>query len=289
METQIGDPTGIDLLAALRLQIDWGADEALEDAPVDRLRVPPPRIVASASPGDAPYDAPASLVAAPTAIAKPKATGQPLTQPLTQAAQAASSAEQAAAAANDLIALRAAVGGFDGCALRDTASNLVFAEGDPTAGLLLVGDAPNADEDRTGHPFAGATGAYLDRMLASIGLSRDQALLTPLIPWRPPGERPPSPAELAACLPFLWRLIVLARPRRIVLFSALAARVLLPAVQRRRPHGTWVALEVAGLTGPVPILAAASLSAIIQTPARRREAWADLRRLSRALQPPDLK
>jgi uracil-DNA glycosylase family 4 len=283
VETEIGDMTGAEMLAALRLQIDWGADEALGDAPVDRLRAQPPRV-------QPPRVQPPRIVAqtpspeaAPAGIARPKAAAQPLTQ----AAQAATRAEQAAAASQDLTALREAVGGFDGCALRDTATSLVFAEGDPAAGLLLVGDAPNADEDRTGHPFAGASGAYLDRMLASIGLSRGQALLTPLIPWRPPGERPPSPAELAACLPFLWRLIALARPRRIVLFSALAARALLPAVQRRRPHGTWVALQVPGLAEPVPTLAAASLSAILQTPARRREAWADLRRLKRALQPPD--
>ena len=124
----------------------------------------------------------------------------------------------AAAAAATLDDLRAAIAEFDGCALRDTASHLVFAEGDPSADLLLIGEPPGADEDRGGTPFAGLGGAYLDRMLASIGLERSQLMLAPLIPWRPPGDRPPSPTELAICLPFLHRLIALARaaPHRAV-------------------------------------------------------------------------
>ncbi len=281
MEPSIMEISGAELLAALRLQLEWGADEALDDAPVNRLRP-------EARPETRP-DAPAviravSAAAQPTqSAAPPPHTAQAATQ--TQAAQAAARAEQAAAEAADLTALRAAIAGFDCCALRDTATSLVFAEGDPASGLLLIGDAPGSDEDRAGRPFAGAAGAYLDRMLASIELTRAQALLSPLIPWRPPGDRPPNPAELAVCLPFLWRLIRLTRPRHIVLFSTLAARALLPAAQRRRQRGNWVALDVPGLPDPVPTLASASVGAVMQLPARRREAWADLRRLSRALHP----
>ena len=269
METPITTIWDTDPLAALRLQVDWGADEALEDAPVNRLRAQAPAGIRPVAPE-----------AAPTAANRPLSA-----QPSTQAAQAVARAEQAAASAGDLAALRAAVAGFDGCALRDTASSLVFAEGSAASGLLLIGDAPGSDEDRAGRPFAGTAGAYLDRMLASIGRRRGEALLAPLIPWRPPGDRPPNPAELAICLPFLWRLIVLTAPRQIVLFSGLAARALLPAVQRRRPRGTWVALGVPGLPAPIPTLASASLSTIMQTAAQRREAWGDLRRLSRALAP----
>ena len=264
MESPIPELSGPERLAALRLQIDWGADEALEDAPANRLRLAQP-----------------AALAAVAVLARPVTTG------LTPAASGAAKAEQMAAAAGDLTALRAAVAQFDDCALRDTASHLVFAEGDAASGLLLIGDAPSADEDRSGHPFAGDAGAWLDRMLASIGLSRAQALLSPLIPWRPPGDRPPSATELAVCLPFLHRLIVLARPRHIVLLSALAARVLLPGEKRRPPRGAWVELPVAGLAAPVPILASVSLAAVMQNPARRREVWADLRRLRRALHPPE--
>src|SRR5262249_31999100 len=126
-------------------------------------------------------------------------------------------AVQIAAAATTLEALRSAIAEFDGCALRDTASHLVFAEGDPAADLPLIGETPGADEDRGGAPFAGPGGAYLDRMLASIGLERSQLMVAPLIPWRPPGDRPPNPAELSLCLPFLHRLIALVGPRRVVL------------------------------------------------------------------------
>jgi uracil-DNA glycosylase len=99
---------------------------------------------------------------------------------------------------------------FDGCVLRGTASHTILPEGDPGAGLVLVGEPPSADDDRSGMAFAGPAGEYLDRMLAAINLSRTQLMLTPLIPWRPPGDRPPSPTELAICLPFLHRLIALA-------------------------------------------------------------------------------
>ncbi len=276
MEPPIMEIAGPELLAALRLQIEWGADEALEDAPVNRLRAETPAF-------GRPAGVPSAIAAAVPPATLPAAT--PVASGLTPVSLAVARAQQAALAANDLAALRAAIADFDGCALRDTATSLVFAEGDASAGLLLVGDAPGMDEDRSGQPFAGAAGAWLDRMLASIGLSRSQALLSPLIPWRPPGDRPPSAAELAVCLPFLWRLIALTRPRHIVLFSSLAARVLPPAGPRRRPRGAWVELPVTGLAEPIPTLASVSLAAVMQTPARRREAWADLRRLSRVLHP----
>ena len=273
MEPPIMEISGPELLAALRLQIEWGADEALEDTPVNRLRL-------ESRATDRPSAAQASVATIVQPLAGPPTNG------LTPAALAVVRAEQAADAANDLAALRAAIAAFDGCALRDTATNLVFAEGDAQAGLLLIGDAPGADDDRSGQPFAGAAGNWLDKMLASIGLSRAQMLLSPLIPWRPPGDRLPSATELAVCLPFLRRLIVLARPHHVVLLSSLAARALLPAEPRRRPRGGWVALPVPGLVAPVSTLAGVSLSAVMQTPARRREAWADLRRLRRALDAP---
>src|SRR5215472_17206863 len=193
----------MDGLAALKLQIEWGADEALEDGPVNRLRA-----VARSPP-------PSPLPQAEGAKPGPPPRATPAERAL-----------QAAAGATTLDELRAAIAAFDGCALRDTASNLVFAEGDPSATLLLIGDPPSADEDRSGLPFAGPAGAYLDRMLAAISLDRGQLLLTPLIPWRPPGDRPPNPAELALCLPFLHRLIALVAPRRLLLMGPLAARSL---------------------------------------------------------------
>jgi DNA polymerase len=250
----------MDARALLRLQMEWGADEALEEAPIDRLRpTAPPRRVA-------PPDRPAMHPAQPEGV-----------RPSADAA-----ATLAALRAATLAALRAAIAAFDGCALRATASNLVFADGDPGSGLLIVGDAPSSDEDRSGRAFDGPAGAYLERMLGSIGLNRGNVLLTPLIPWRPPGGRPPSPAEIAACLPFLHRLIVLAGPRRMVLLGGLAARTLLGTAPRKRTP-TWAAATVPGRPAPLPALVVPGPEQLLSKPAGRREAWAALRLLRRSL------
>ena len=133
-------------------------------------------------------------------------------------------AREVAAAARTLAELRAALAAFDGCPLAATATNLVFADGNPDAGLMLVGEGPGAEEDSAGKPFVGPSGQLLDRMLASIGLDRTRLLITNLIPWRPPGNRNPTDSEVLTCLPFLLRHIALVRPRRLVLLGALATR-----------------------------------------------------------------
>jgi uracil-DNA glycosylase len=252
----------MDALSALRLQIEWGADEALEDAPVDRLAAPPPPAPLPQGEGE-------------------KALGS--SPPLARGT-AAERATQCAGAAGTLEELRTAVAGFDGCGLRNTASNLVFAEGDPAATLLLIGEPPTADDDRSGSAFAGPAGAYLDRMLAAIELERGRLMLAPLIPWRPPGDRPPSPAELAVCLPFLHRLITLVAPRRLLLMGLLAARSLLPqSGSRRRPRGAWMDVAVPGTSLVVPALPTFSAAELMRDPSNRRAAWDDLRLLRATL------
>jgi uracil-DNA glycosylase len=210
-------------LAALRLMLEWGADETLAEAALDRLAdrsvVPPP----SSLPRLQQTEPPRVLVPRAAVAAVPPSP--------------AASAETIAQAATSLDALRAALTTFDGCALRDTASNLVFAEGPADARVILIGEAPSADDDRAGRPFAGAAGAFLDRMLASIGLSRREVMLTPLIPWRPPGDRPPTGSEIATCLPFLRRLITLVAPERLVLLGRLPGRALLEAGSPRIVRG----------------------------------------------------
>jgi len=187
-------------LAALRLQIEFGADEALEDEPVNRLRPPP---------ASAPV-----AVAVRTRVAAPPITVAPRTPAVPTAHMtAAARAADVTAAAVTLDALYTAIANFDGCALRDTATQPVLPAGDPTAGLLVIGEPPSAEDDRAGRPFAGPAGGTLDRMLASIALDRSKLLLAPLIPWRPPGNRPPTAAEVAICLPFLHRLIQLSAAR----------------------------------------------------------------------------
>jgi uracil-DNA glycosylase family 4 len=251
-----------DAFALLRLQVEWGADEAIDLEPLDRLRLAAPPAVESR---------PAAL---PRAVAAPEAPkGTPAERALGLAGQSAS-----------LDDLRAALARFDGCALRDTASNLVFAEGDPASATLIVGEAPGREEDRGGHPFAGPEGQLLDQMLASIGLTRGELMLTPLLPWRPPGGRPPSPAEIAICLPFLHRLIVLLKPHRLVLFGGTAARALLPHAQsRRRAPRAWVESNIPGLPGTLPTLALPGLADMLKNPPSRRDAWAGLRLLRRTL------
>jgi DNA polymerase len=247
----------VDDLTALRLQIEWGADEALEDAPVDRIHglvspAPLPRRSLSRAAGEG---------GAPTRSSP------------------AERALQKAAGASTLEELRAAIAAFDGCALRDTASHLVFAEGNPEASLLVIGEPPGADDDRSGTVLVGAAGAYLDHMLGSIGSQREELLLTPLIPWRPPGDRPPNPSELALCLPFLHRLIAIVAPRRLLLLGMLAARSLLPqSASRRRPRGAWM-----DTADGVPALPTFSPVELMRSPKDRRAAWADLRLLRRTL------
>jgi uracil-DNA glycosylase family 4 len=250
----------MDDLALLRLQIEWGADEALDETPVDRLR--PPAAVPSPAPPLPTMDQTA-----------PRPSPRPIGTPVERAIRAAAQAES-------LDALKAAIAAFEGCPLRDMATNMVFATGDPEAGLLLIGGAPGADEDRSGLPFSGREGALLDQMLGSVGLQRDTMLLAQSIPWRPPGGRVPNPRELQLYRPFLVRLIALTSPSRIVLFGALAASTVLGAAQRGRTVG-WVEMAVGRRTAQVMVLPA--IADLLKTPTRRKDAWVGMRLLRRAL------
>jgi uracil-DNA glycosylase len=247
-----------DAFALLRLQVEWGADEAIDVDPIDRLR---------------PLERkPAAAPERPVVVADPP-KGTPGERALA-----------AAARAGTLEALRSALAGFEGCGLRDTASNLVFAEGNPSAATLIVGEPPGREEDRSGHAFAGPEGQLLDQMLISIGLTRAELMLTPLLPWRPPGGRPPSPGELAICQPFLNRLISLLKPRRIVVFGGTASRAILPQTQgRRRNPRMWVESNIPGMHKTLPTLALPSLGEMLKNPPLRRDAWAGLRMLRRSI------
>ena len=239
---------------ALRLQLDWGADEALLDVPQDR-RLAPAATLAEAPPRRLPIALPA-LPAGPAEAAR------------------------LAAACDSLEALRTAMAGFTGCALRDTATQLVFADGAANARLILVGEAPGGEEDRGGRPFIGPAGQLLDKMLASIGLDRATVRIVNIVPWRPPGNRSPTDNEVAVCLPFLHRHVALIRPRVLVLLGAVAAKAMLPAPQRnlgiRRVRGAWEKVEIAGLDTPLPCLPMFHPAYLLRTPAAKKEAWTDL-------------
>ncbi|MBW6396240.1 uracil-DNA glycosylase [Roseomonas sp. HJA6] len=256
------------LLAALALQLDWGAEEALEDAPPDRSAPARPMPVIPAA-GEPPAPRPLAASATVVAVAPP----------------AAGRAAEAAAAATTLDELREAIRAFDGSSLRETATNLVFSDGDPASRLMFIGEAPGGEEDRLGRPFVGPSGQLLDRMLASIGLRRDEGgfCITNILPWRPPGNRTPTDAEIALFLPFVLRHIALVKPRRVVLLGGTSAKALLRAKDGiTRLRGKWHPISVEGL-GIVPALATLHPAYLLRTPAAKRDAWADLLMLRRSI------
>ena len=252
-------------LALLRWYVEMGADEAIGETAPNRLLPPAPTparrpapVVMSARP------APATPVAPPGTFAE-------------SLAEAAQSARRLAADADSIEALAALVAGFDDCPLKRTATKTVFIDGNPAAPVMIVGEAPGADEDRIGKPFVGRAGQLLDRMLAAIGLDRGTVQITNVIYWRPPGNRKPTTGEIAACLPFVLRHIALARPRVLVLAGGTAASALLPVSDGiTRLRGRWFDLAVPGLDKPVPTLAMFHPAFLLRTPERKREAWRDL-------------
>jgi uracil-DNA glycosylase len=249
------------MLTALRLQIEWGADEALADTPCDRLgTVPPP------------------------APAKSRRRAAALIAETTGSTALGERAADAAASAATPGALREAIAAFDGTTLRDTATNLVFVAGNTESRLLFVADAPNADADRSGDAFAGQVGSYLEAMLRTIRIDRNGMMLVPLLPWRPPGDRPPSMTEILICLPFLHRLIALTAPRHMVLLGQLPARALLGETSaRRRGSPAWHKADIPRAHISVDTLAMPSPAILLRMPQQRRDAWAALRLLRKTL------
>jgi DNA polymerase len=262
-------------LALLQWQIEMGADEAIDAAPIDRLRpdnpLPSPaRLARTGTSAGAPsVDAP-RRPAAPSAAAPPRAYTDSAAEPV-QLARAL------AAQAGTIEALAAAIAGFDACPLKRTATNTVFLDGNPAAPVMIVGEAPGADEDRIGKPFVGRAGQLLDRMLAAMGLDRMGVQITNVIYWRPPGNRKPTPAEIAACLPFVFRHIALSGPKVLVLAGGTAAATLLDTPEGiTRLRGRWFDLAVPGIDAPLPTLPMFHPAYLLRTPERKREAWRDL-------------
>ncbi len=256
-----------------------GADEALGEVAPNRLAPPSPTEALPVAAIPAPAPAPSPAVA-PTVVAPPGAFAESL-------AEAAQSARLLAAGAETIEALGALVAGFDGCPLKRTATNTVFLDGNPAASVMIIGEAPGAEEDRLGRPFVGRSGQLLDRMLATIGLDRTSVQITNVIYWRPPGNRKPNAAEIAACLPFVLRHIALARPLVLVLSGGTAASALLPLREGiTRLRGRWFELAVPGLDAPVPTLAMFHPAFLLRDPARKRETWRDLLALKARLDMP---
>lgn len=275
----------MDTLAALRLQVEWGADEALDDQPRDHFRpatfTPPAFTSPVFTP---PVFTPGA--ATPAAIPPPIAAARP--RPASLAASATGMAQDQAAAAVTLDDLHAALAAFEGCPLRATATTTVRPDGNPAARVVLIAEAPGADDDRAGVAFAGPSGAALDRVLASAGLDRSILLLTPMVPWRPPGGRAPSEAEVHACLPFLLRLLQLVRPERLLLLGAGPVKALTGSTDGiRRLRGRWLEAAIPSPSGNAPLilpaLAMLPWDQWLRSPSTKRDSWADLLALRQAL------
>jgi len=271
-----------ELAALLRWYEAVGVDEAIALAPAARTAMPAPA-ARGGRPGAERADTPRAggPAARPSPAPRAGADAGPDRGPGAAAGAAdpgaAGDARGLAAACNDLEALRAALERFEGCRLRDTATQLVFADGNPKADLMIVGEAPGAEEDRRGLPFVGRAGQLLDRMLAAIGRDRSSAYITNIVVWRPPGNRKPTPAEIAVCLPFAERHIALVAPKVLVLAGGTAAGALLDTNQGiTRLRGRWVEQGVPGLAAPVPTMPTFHPAFLLRNAAAKRQAWRDL-------------
>jgi uracil-DNA glycosylase family 4 len=257
-----------DARALLEWHVAMGVDVAIMDEPQDRYALNAAR--AAPAPRRGPADAAATPRPTPGAalIAGPGET--------------AAAAREAAASAKTLKELRAILEAFDGCPLKATASRTVFSDGVAGAKVMLVGEAPGREEDLSGLPFVGRSGQLLDRMLAAIGLDRTSVYIANVIPWRPPGNRTPTPQETETCLPFVRRQIELADPEILVALGGASAQSLFRAKDGiLKLRGRWLDHEV----GPKRIKAMATLhpAYLLRSPAQKKLAWRDLKAIRKAL------
>jgi uracil-DNA glycosylase len=263
-----------ELLAFYR---EAGVDALLEETPTDRFAgdegsplAEPARERAEAAKG-----------ATRSLPVRERGAGSPIAPPPPPEA-AVMAAREAAKSAATLEQLRAMLDRFQGCALRTTATQLVFADGNPKARVMFVGEAPGRDEDIEGLPFVGRSGKLLDRMMAAIGLDRSSAYIANVVPWRPPGNRTPTPQESAVCLPFTLRQIELADPDILVCLGTPSAQTLLNSKDGiLKTRGRWFPFH----TGTREIRAIATLhpAYLLRQPLQKRFAWRDFLAIKKAL------
>ena len=261
------DSFASDPAALLRWYADAGVDEAVADQTINRFTAVARAPVSMSAPQ------PQTTAAAPTT--PPPAPRMERAAPASYGDAGAAHLAQAATTVEEL---RAAVEAYTGCGLKQFASRTVFADGNPKARVMFVGEAPGADEDRQGVPFVGVSGQLLDKMLASIGLDRaTNAYITNVVFWRPPGNRAPTDEEIASCLPFVTRHIELVDPAVLVFVGGMAAKTLLAkplGITKLRGH--WYEYETPGLSRPVPCTPLFHPAYLLRSPQQKRMAWRDL-------------
>jgi DNA polymerase len=247
-------PEPNDALRDLAWLVEAGADEAIGDAPVDRF---------------------GARAAVPAAPARATVQAQPARPLPTEPGDGIGAALALARTADSLAELKAALESFEGCPLKRTATNTVFADGNPASRILFIGEAPGRDEDRLGLPFVGRAGKLLDKMLAAIGLDRTTAYITNVINWRPPDNRDPSPEEAAMCLPFLRRHIDLVDPVVMILLGAVSVRHVMGRSDGiMKTRGRWLEYSVGGRM--VPVMPTLHPAYLLRQPAHKKLAWRDL-------------
>ena len=269
------------LIAQLAWQEAVGIDEVLLDDRADDQALSISDLISADTPSrqadrHAPSGSPqAALSATAPATPEPAPASAPSSAPLSAPAVGVAVPPDLAAISS-LDDLRAALTNYDDCALKNTASNMIFADGNPAARLMVIGEVPGRDEDRVGLPLVGSAGQLFDRMLASIGLSRADIYVTTLIPWRPPGNRTPTDEEMALLMPWLLRHIQLVNPARLLLLGGAPAKALLPqAGGILKLRGRWHDVDVGdGIARPM--MATLHPSYLIRSPAQKRLAYADL-------------
>jgi uracil-DNA glycosylase len=261
-----GDKPARDLID---FYLEAGVDALVGEEPVDRFAAAEPAPARAAQPVSLPPDLEIKGRAAPPVA--PQAPDE-----------AAMAARTAAKNAKDLDELRAILDKFDGCALKATATQLVFADGNPEAKLMFVGEAPGRDEDIEGLPFVGRSGKLLDRMLAAIGLDRTSVYIANIVPWRPPGNRTPTPQESQICLPFILRQIELVDPDILVCLGGPSAQALLGIKEGiTKTRGRWFSFN----TGKREIRAMPTFhpAFLLRSPLQKRFAWRDFLAIKKAL------
>ena len=241
----------------LKWYLQAGVDEAVGEEPLNRFAEPAP------------------IAPPPPASPKPPPkTADTTLHDACSLAEAASTVDE----------LRLSLADFEGCALRKTATNLVFGDGNPDADIIFIGEAPGAEEDRQGLPFVGPSGKLLERMIGSIGLARSTVYISNTVFWRPPGNRSPTTTEMAVCMPFVERLIELVDPKVLVALGGPAAKSLLAQSQGvGRLRGRWFTYSTPRLARPIEATATFHPAYLLRSPAQKREVWSDMLAIKRKL------
>ena len=264
-------------LELMRWYQEMGVTALVAETPTDKIKDPvqTPKPVALKTQAKAMPNNPTPPAPAVTHQGMFVASPQSSNQTATELAQSAQSLDE----------LKQIMQQFEGCALKKTAKNMVFADGNPKADVMLIGEAPGADEDQMGLPFVGRSGKLLDKMMAAIGLNRTNFYISNIIPWRPPGNRPPTSAETAVCLPFIDRHIALVNPKIIVMVGGTAAKSLLGSNDSITSlRGRFSSYQPVGAPKAIDSYAIYHPSYLLRSPGQKRKSWHDLIVLKHRLQ-----